>query len=78
MPETTIEAFEDHGTLTRSVDADPDAAQRTLDAIEEVGVDIDEVSRTLEDQGVASFAKSFDELISALEAKAESTPGGSG
>jgi transaldolase len=78
MPEVTLDAFEDHGTLARSVDADPEAAQRTLDAIEEAGVDLDEVSRVLEDQGVASFAKSFDELISALEAKAESTPGGSG
>ena len=78
MPEATLDAFEDHGTLARSVDADPDAAQRTLDAIEAVGVDLDEVSRVLEDQGVATFAKSFDELISALEAKAESTPGGSG
>jgi hypothetical protein len=34
-----------------------------------VGVDLDDVSRVLEDQGVASFAKSFDELITALEAK---------
>jgi transaldolase len=62
----------------RTVDADPDAAQRTLDAIEAVGVDIDDVSRVLEDQGVSTFAKSFDELISALEAKAESSAGGSG
>jgi transaldolase len=66
MPEATLDAFEDHGTLARTVDADPDGAQRTLDAIEAVGVDLDEVSRVLEDQGVSTFAKSFDELISAL------------
>jgi transaldolase len=78
MPEATLDAFDDHGTLARTVDADPDAARRALDAIEEAGVDIDEVSRVLEDQGVATFAKSFDELIGALEAKAESTPGDSG
>jgi transaldolase len=78
MPEATLDAFEDHGTLARTVDADPEGAQRTLDAIEEAGVDLDEVSRVLEDQGVASFAKSFDELIAVLEAKAEGTPGGSG
>jgi transaldolase len=76
MPETTLDAFDDHGTLARTVDADPDAARRTLDAIGEVGVDLDDVSRVLEDQGVASFAKSFDELIAALEAKAEATAGG--
>jgi transaldolase len=76
MPETTLDAFDDHGTLGRTVDADPDAARRTLAAIGDVGVDLDEVSRVLEDQGVASFAKSFDELITALEAKAEATAGG--
>jgi transaldolase len=70
MPEGTLEAFEDHGTLARTADADPAAAQRALDAIAEVGVDLDDVSRVLEEQGVASFAKSFDELIAALDAKA--------
>jgi transaldolase len=69
MPEVTLEAFEDHGTLARTVDADPAGAEATLDAISAVGVDLDDVSRVLEDQGVASFAKSFDELITALEAK---------
>jgi transaldolase len=78
MPEATLDAFEDHGTMARTVDADAEAAQRTLDAIVAAGVDIDEVSRVLEDQGVATFAKSFDELISALEAKAEARRGGSG
>jgi len=73
MPEATLDAFEDHGILARTVDADPDAAQATLDAIGDAGIDIDEVSRVLEDQGVASFAKSFDELISALETKAQAT-----
>jgi transaldolase len=70
MPEATLEAFDDHGTLARTVDADPEEAQRTLDAIREVGVDLDDVTRVLEDQGVASFAKSFDELMSSLEVKA--------
>jgi len=71
MPEGTLEAFEDHGTLARTVDADLDAAARTLDRIRAVGVDLDDVSRVLEDQGVAAFAKSFDELMASLSAKAE-------
>jgi transaldolase len=75
MPEATLEAFEDHGTLARTVDADPEAAERALAAIGEVGVDLDDVSRVLEDQGVASFAKSFDELISSLETKASDLRG---
>ena len=71
MPEGTLDAFDDHGTVARTVDADLGAAAATLDAIRDVGVDLDDVSRVLEDQGVATFAKSFDELIDSLAAKAE-------
>jgi transaldolase len=75
MPEATLEAFEDHGTVARTIDVDFQAANDTLDAIRAVGVDIDEVGRVLEEQGVASFAKSFDELMSSLSAKAEDLTG---
>jgi transaldolase len=71
MPEDTLAAFEDHGTVARTVDADPGAARATLDAITAAGVDLDDIARTIEEQGVASFAKSFDELIATLEAKAD-------
>ena len=77
MPESTLEGFEDHGTLARTVDADPAGAEATLAALGDVGVDMDDVSRVLEDQGVASFAKSFDELLSSLGAKAEDLRSGS-
>lgn len=70
MPEDTIDAFLDHGAVARTLDADPAAAQATLDALGDVGVDLDDVARVLEEQGVAAFAKSFDELIGALDAKA--------
>ena len=70
MPEETIDAFLDHGTVRRTIDADPAAAAATLTALADVGVDLDDVGQVLEDQGVSAFAKSFDELIGALEAKA--------
>jgi len=69
LPEATLEAFADHGALARTVDAtaDTDAAWA---ALAEVGIDMADVSRQLEDEGVDAFVKSFDELIEALEAKA--------
>jgi transaldolase len=70
MPEETIDAFLDHGRAERTVDADPAGAQARLDALAEVGVDLDDVARVLEEQGVAAFATAFDELIGALGAKA--------
>jgi transaldolase len=77
LPDQTIEAFEDHGTVARTVDADPDRARRVLDDLASVGVDLDDVSRVLEEEGVATFAKSFDELITALEGKAAELSSGS-
>jgi transaldolase len=70
MPEATLSAFSDHGTLARTIDADHEAALAALHVLAEVGVDLADVSRVLEEQGVASFAKSFDELMDTLDAKA--------
>jgi transaldolase len=47
-----------------------------IDGLAKVGVDFDDVARTLEDEGVATFAKSFEELIQALTDKANALGGG--
>ena len=71
LPEATIEAFEDHGTVARTIDADLDAAGEALAALGTVGVDPAEVAEVLEAEGVASFAKSFDEVLDSLARRAE-------
>lgn len=68
MPEQTIEAFLDHGEVGRSID-DYESAHRVVRGLEEVGVDLAEVARTLEAEGVTAFEKSFDEVTDRLEAK---------
>jgi transaldolase len=70
MPEGTLSAFEDHGTLKRTVDADPDGATQALARLKDAGIDMLDVEQTLEDEGVHSFAKSFDELLQSLSDKA--------
>ena len=70
MPEPTIAAFEDHGTVARTVDVGAEDAHRVVAGLAEAGVDFADVGRVLEDEGVAAFAKSFDELIQALTDKA--------
>jgi transaldolase len=70
MPDATLDHFDDHGTLARTVDADLAAAHAVLDELAAVGVDLADVTATLEDQGVASFSKSFDDLLESLSAKA--------
>lgn len=71
MPDNTIEAFVASGTVSRTIDADPVGAQAVLDAATTAGVDLDDVAAVLEEEGVAAFVKSFDELLVSLEAKAD-------
>lgn len=70
LPEDTLEAFDDHGTLNRTIDADCDAARRTWNDLAEVGVALDDVAEGLERDGVAAFMSSFDDLLDTLRAKA--------
>jgi transaldolase len=82
MPDATIADFLDHGTISRTVDQDVDQARAELDALAAGGIDMAKVSAKLEDEGVASFSKSYDELLQALDDKANemraSAEGGTG
>lgn len=71
LPDSTLEAFDDHGTLARTVDADPAEARATVQALADLGIDLEVVATTLEHEGVASFSKSFDDLLDTLSAKAD-------
>jgi transaldolase len=70
MPQQTLDALLDHGTIARTVDADLDGAHRVLDDLARAGIDMEDVSAVLEDQGVSAFAKSFEELLQSLSDKA--------
>jgi transaldolase len=70
LPEDTLNAFADHGTVARTVDADPEATDAVWQALADLGIDMDEVAAKLEREGVDAFIKSFDELIDVLDAKA--------
>jgi transaldolase len=77
MPPATIDAFRDHGVVERAVDKKVAAAEGLLKEVEAVGISIKEVTEKLLVDGIASFQKSFDELIAGLEAKIGSlAPGG--
>jgi transaldolase len=71
MPEVTIEAARDHATPARTVDRDVDAAVELIAELREIGVPFDDiVQRQLVDEGVESFANSYDSLLETLERKA--------
>ena len=70
IPDATLEAFEEHGTVARTIDADPAAARDVLAALTSVGINLDDVSDQLEVEGVDAFIRSFDELLVSLADKA--------
>jgi len=77
MPPATIEAFAEHGVVDKTVDKKVAAAEGLLREIEAAGISIKDVTAKLLVDGIASFQKSFDELIAGLESKIGSlAPGG--
>ncbi len=70
MPEVTLEAFETGGRVQRTVDADFSAAESALEELATLGIDLDEVTRRLEEEGVEKFSASHQELLATLEGKA--------
>lgn len=73
LPDATLEAFADHGTLARTIDHNIGVSRRQWAELAMNAIDVDEMAAKLEAEGVASFIKSFDELISVLEDKAVGT-----
>ena len=72
MPPETIAAFLDHGEVGETLTAGVDSARRTLEALAAAGVDYDDVTTTLEREGVQRFVDSFDELFDDVERKRHS------
>jgi len=71
LPDATVDAFADHGTVARTIDINVDQAHAEWRALQMIGIDMEEVAQKLEQEGVASFQKSFTELIDALTEKAQ-------
>ncbi len=69
MPEETILAFQDHGRPQPRLQSGLPEAHRVFAQLEQVGVDYEDVTDTLEREGVQKFADSFDELMGSLQAK---------
>ena len=78
VPPATLAAFREHGEVRRSLDENLELARRQLKQLAEIGVDLDQVTRELEVEGVASFTKSFESLLGALEKSAKDIRAGKG
>jgi transaldolase len=71
MPPDTVEAFLDHGHVADTLESDLEAAHRTFDRFADVGIDYDDLTATLEREGVDKFAASFQELLDGVRDRSE-------
>ncbi len=79
MPPQTLNAFKDHGKASLKIKDRMDEARDLFPYLNNLGINIDEVTQTLEDEGVLAFAKAFDSLLETIterKAKIQNELGG--
>ncbi len=78
LPEPTLDAFRDHGTVRRTVDADLDRARRDVAALAEAGIDLLEVGEGLQADGVRLFDEAYNGVVRTVEEKRGTAVGAAG
>lgn len=67
LPNNTIDAFLDHGEVRLTLEDNLDQARDVMEKLESLGISMEQVTQELEDEGVDTFAKSYNELIESIE-----------
>lgn len=67
MPYETARAFDDHGTVVRTVDRGVDEARRAMERLQAVGISFEEITDRLLVEGIEKFVKPFDQLVDVVE-----------
>jgi transaldolase len=73
MPLETLEAYRDHGQPALTLGEALAEAQATLGHMPALGIDLDQVTQQLEDEGITKFNKAFDLLMEALQRARQAT-----
>lgn len=69
MPEKTLRAFADHGKVHGALATDGGDAETTLQALVQAGIDLDALAKRLQQEGAASFVKSWNQLLQRIDDK---------
>ena len=71
MPDGTLEAFAEHGTVGDPIPADGGGADEVLAQFESAGIGIDALAARLQDEGKDAFAKSWEDMLKSIETERE-------
>jgi len=70
IPPHTLDAFRDHGTVRgNTVEEDLPRAEQILSALADLGIDLDTVTETLQEEGIDKFVQPFDDLLATIDEK---------
>jgi transaldolase len=69
LPPETVKAFIDHGSAAETLTHDLEGARRQIRRLTELGIDFEAVTRRLQEEGVAAFAKPFQALLDSIATK---------
>jgi len=69
VPEGTLKAFDDHGETGETLPPDGGDCESVLASFTKAGIDIDALATRLQEEGASSFAKSWNDLMSRIDAK---------
>lgn len=70
MPEKTLKSYADHGNPGKPIQTYDEAAQ-VMKAVADAGIDLDDVFKVLEDEGIQKFTDSWDELTKSVRSELE-------
>jgi transaldolase len=71
LPLETIEAFRDHGNAVSDLENNVEKSSQELQQIKDKGINIDDITQQLEEEGVQKFNKAYDQLLKAIESKTQ-------
>lgn len=66
LPMETIDAFRDHGNASESLITEIEEANKVMAELKDMGIDIDEITQKLEDEGVEKFNNAYDKLLKSI------------
>ena len=67
MPIETIDAFRDHGKVAETLTQNVDEAKKALEDLAKTGIDLDDITRKLENEGIEKFNQAYEKLIKSID-----------
>ncbi|MGC1633746.1 MAG: transaldolase [Gelidibacter sp.] len=69
LPMDTIDAFRDHGNAAETITQDIDHAHKIMNDLNSGGIDINEITKKLEDEGIEKFKDAYDKLLKSIDSQ---------